>query len=184
MANLDLMASVMAVKGTYAIYGFLLGALFTALSLAIIFVVLRTSSKTTVHNAKKVRKTVLQMLFVAVPVALCFLLIFCWTMVELTLHRHGERFEYYITQFLCSELIALAFLLVHYWRVGLKIFYNERDGKARVSRHHSFTKTVTTTIVSDALSSGISDLKGNDSIQTSSQLPAAAWESSSLSLKI
>jgi hypothetical protein len=35
--------------------------------------------------------------------------------LEIATHRHGLRYEYYITNYLCSELVAFAVLLIHYW---------------------------------------------------------------------
>jgi hypothetical protein len=107
MGNDDVHYSLMCEKGTYSVYGALIGITFAVLSGFIIFSVV--SSHRTVESTRKLKlqRVIFSILLVSIPVTFCFALIFVMTCIEIAQHRHGNRYELYITQFLCSELVAL-----------------------------------------------------------------------------
>ncbi len=110
----------MAERGLYACYGFVLGFAFAVLGVVLALSVVRTQGAARHGSQSTIRKTVLRILVIAFPVALCFAVIFVFTVVEIATHRHGPRYEYYITSYLCSECVALAFMLFHFISAGLK----------------------------------------------------------------
>jgi len=130
--------SFMVEKGMYACYGFCLGFLFAFLATIIIAKLAQSNTNTKGMGSdgsreKKFRRTVFSILFVAIPVALTFAVIFIFVVLEVATHRHAQRTENYITQNLCSEIIALAVLLIHYWRARLRSYVKEKRESAYTS---------------------------------------------------
>ncbi len=110
----------MAERGLYACYGFVLGFAFAVLGLVLAVSVVRTQGAARHGSQSTIRKTVLRILIIAFPVALCFAVIFIFTVLEIATHRHGARYEYYITSYLCTECVALGFMLFHFISAGMK----------------------------------------------------------------
>lgn len=110
----------MAERGLYACYGFVLGFAFAVLGLVLALSVVRTQGAARQGMQSTIRKTVFRILVIAFPVALCFAVIFIFSVLEIATHRHGQRYEYYITSYLCSECVALSIMLFHFISAGLK----------------------------------------------------------------
>lgn len=68
--------------------------------LSIIIIAKMVSANTALggDGAKKLRRTVISILIVSIPVALTFALIFIMIAIEVSIHRHGDYYEYYITR--------------------------------------------------------------------------------------
>lgn len=81
--------SYMINRGMYAAYVFCLGVLFSVLAAIIVSKIMKSRNLlgNDAAKQKKLRRTVLSICFVAIPITLCFAVIFVMVLVENTTHR-------------------------------------------------------------------------------------------------
>jgi len=156
MGNPSAHSAYMAEKGMYACYGFLLGLAYMALALAIV-VELSSLQSALATDGAKLKGVAFRIFLVSGGVMLCYAVIFIWTVIEIITHRHGIRYEYYITNYLCAELVAFGILLFHFWSANLRAAAREEADASESQSTRSWdtgsNKGTTSTELSSAASS-------------------------------
>jgi len=162
MANNAAHTAYMAEKGMYACYGFTLGLVFMALALAIIIELSQLQSALA-SDGGKLKAVAFRIMLVSGGVMLCYAVIFIFTVLEITTHRHGLRYEYYITNYLCAELIAFGILLFHFWSANLRESARERDDASESQSTRSWDTGSNKGTASTEMSSGVSSSRHDGS---------------------
>jgi hypothetical protein len=156
--------SYLVQKGFYAVYAFCLGMLFVLLAAIIIHKMVGSNKALGGDGAmtKKLKRTIFSILIVAIPVALGFVVLFVFVVLEISTHRHADRWEYFLTQQLCSEIWALTFLMIHYWRAELRSYSRARGESASATTSSSGKSISSTSSGMASSSSGVDDMEMNE----------------------
>jgi len=162
MGNSAAHNAYMAEKGMYACYGFLLGLAYMALALAIVIELSQLQSALASDGAK-LKGVAFRIFLVSGGVMLCYAVIFIFTVIEISTHRHGLRYEYYITNYLCAELVAFGILLFHFWSANLRESAREEADASESQSTRSWDTGSNKGTTSTEMSSGVSSRRDQSS---------------------
>jgi hypothetical protein len=126
MANRGLHYAFMCQKGMYTTYGFLMGVIFVVFCVLILFVMNTIRQGQGKKVGPEFRLFVFKVLIVAFGVMSSLAVIFIFAVLEISTHRHGLRFEYYVTNYLAAEIVTFGVLLWHYWSAELRAKAREK----------------------------------------------------------